>query len=93
MPYEERARPARPSNIILEERERLSVSGVEDVLSFDENEIVMSTVKGELLVRGVGLKVGRLSVDTGEISVEGEISEIAYGEAQQQGGLWSRLFG
>ena len=53
MPYEDsRARPEAAHHIILEERERLSVSGVEEVESFDENTIVMGTTRGTLVIRG-----------------------------------------
>ena len=63
------------------------------VLCFDEDRIVMRTVKGELTVAGEGLHIGKLSLDTGELSVEGKVSELSYEEAAPAGGFWSRLFG
>jgi sporulation protein YabP len=77
----------------LDERERLTVSGVEDVESFDESAIVMYTVKGTLVVRGSGLHIDKLSLDGGELSVEGTIDALMY-EAQRRenGGIFSRLF-
>ena len=93
MAYEDKTAAARPHRITLDERARLSVTGVDEVLCFDEDRIVMRTVKGELTVLGEGLHIGKLSLDTGELSVEGKVSELSYEEAAPAGGLWSRLFG
>ena len=94
MPYEEnRPRAEAAHHIILEEREQLSVSGVEEVESFDEERIVMRTVLGELTVTGSGLHVGKLSLDTGELSVEGMVNDLSYSDQPSAGGFWSRLFG
>lgn len=94
MPYEERnASLQRPHTVILEERKKLAVSGVEHVESFDEAEIVMQTNKGLLTVRGSDLHIGKLSVDTGEVNIEGIIGELQYEEeVQSGGGLFGRLF-
>ena len=94
MGYEDKAAAAaKPHRIVLDERARLSVTGVSDVLSFDEDRIVMYTVKGELTVVGEGLHIGKLSLDTGELCVEGKVSDLSYEEAAPAGGFWSRLFG
>ena len=94
MPYEEnRARPEAAHHIILEEREQLAVSGVEEVESFDENTIVMYTSRGTLVVRGEGLHIEKLSLDGGDLKVEGEIESLAYeDDRRERGGLLSRLF-
>lgn len=94
MPYEEsRARPEAAHHIILEEREQLAISGVEEVESFDENVIVMDTARGTLVVRGEGLHIERLSLDGGDLKVEGEIDSLTYEDAgRERGGLFSRLF-
>ncbi|HHU22891.1 MAG TPA: sporulation protein YabP [Clostridiales bacterium] len=94
MAYEEKAKMVqRPHNIILEGRTHLSVSGVEDVESFDENEIVMHTTKGNLIVQGEGLHIEKLSIDTGELTVTGMVTDLSYEEVSQGGSVWSRLFG
>ena len=94
MSQEERAASGAPQNVMMYDRARLIVSGVEEVLSFDSERIVMRTVLGELSVAGSGLRVGRLSVESGEITVEGLVSELVYsGSGGEAGGLWSRLFG
>ena len=94
MPYEDnRTRPEAAHHIILEEREQLAVSGVEEVESFDENTIVMYTARGTLVVRGEGLHIERLSLDGGDLKVEGEIDSLTYeDQSRERGGLFSRLF-
>lgn len=92
MAYEENARPAMAHNIILEGRAKLSVSGVEDVDSFDEAEIVMRTVQGNLTVRGTELHVEKLSLDIGELTVTGTVSQLDYAEVAPSSSLWTRLF-
>ena len=64
----------------LDGRERLTVSGVEDVARFDETCIVMSTCVGELVVTGEGLHIGKLTLDGGELHVDGHIDSISYEE-------------
>ena len=75
-------------------RERLVVSGVEDVDRFDETGIVMSTTAGTLVVTGEDLHIGKLSLDGGELHVDGHIDSISYEEpAAGRTSLLSRLFG
>lgn len=82
-----------PHNLILEDRHALTVSGVEDIDSFDEETVVLFTNMGELTVKGSGLHINKLSVDTGELSVEGEIHSLIYtNDEPRRGGFFSRLF-
>lgn len=75
-------------------RERLTVSGVEDVDRFDETGIVMSTSAGTLVVTGEDLHIGKLSLDGGELHVDGRIDSVTYeDEGPSRGGFFSRLFG
>ena len=75
-------------------RERLVVTGVEDVDRFDESGVVMSTSAGTLVVTGEDLHIGKLSLDGGELHVEGRIDSVSYeDEGQSRGGFFSRLFG
>lgn len=75
-------------------RERLTVSGVEDVERFDETGIVMSTTAGTMIITGEELHIGKLSLDGGELLVDGRIDSISYeDQAGGKGGLLSRLFG
>jgi len=93
MPLEESGlRREAGHHLILEERERLTVSGVEDVQSFDETTIVMETNRGILIVRGEGLHIEKLSLDGGDLKVEGNIESLNYEEsARERGGLLARL--
>lgn len=81
-------------HIILEGREELSVSGVEEVESFDENTIIMVTNKGTLVVRGEELHIEKLSLDGGDLRVEGMVDSLSYeAEGISRGGFFSRLLG
>ena len=86
--------PAAVHRLELVGRERLVVSGVEDVDRFDETGIVMSTAAGTLVVTGEDLHIGKLSLDGGELPVDGRIDSVTYeDEGQSRGGFFSRLFG
>jgi len=91
----EHIKPAMPHNIIMEDRRLLTVSGVADVDSFDENTVVIFTDLGELTVRGSDLHINRLSVEIGELLLEGRIDSLAYQNPQPKGGgggLFGKVF-
>lgn len=79
--------------LTLDGRARLSVTGVENVERFDEASIVLVTTAGLLVISGDELHIGRLSIDGGELLVEGRIDSLDYEERQSRGGLLQRLFG
>ncbi|WP_243423338.1 sporulation protein YabP [Intestinimonas butyriciproducens] len=82
-----------PHNVILENREHLSVSGVSEVISFDENQVSLVTSMGILTVGGQQLHVEKLNLEMGEISIAGQIEAMVYEEEQlRRRGFWSRLF-
>ena len=82
-----------PHNLILEDRKSLTVTGVSDVDSFDEQTVVVYTEMGELTVKGADLHIGRLSIETGELNLTGNIYALAYTDDRaHQGGLFGRLF-
>lgn len=82
-----------PHNLILEDRRSLTVTGVSDVDSFDEETVVIFTDMGELTVKGTQLHINRLSVETGELTMEGNIAALSYSEEQQRGGgFFSKIF-
>lgn len=81
-------------HLTMEGREHLSISGVEDVERFDETCIVMSTCVGMLVITGEELHIGKLSLDGGEMNVDGRIDAITYEEPRaERGSLLTRLFG
>ncbi len=67
-----------PHNIIMEERKKLSVSGVVDIDSFDEQTVIAVTQMGELTIRGWDLHITRLNLEQAELMVDGEISSLTY---------------
>ena len=71
-------------NLILENREKLTISGVNDVLSFDDQVVVLETELGLLTVKGENIRVNKLSIDTSEVILEGEISYLAYSDKNQE---------
>ena len=94
MAFEEKGKlPVRPHHVIMEDRSRLSITGVEDVISFDETEIITRTGQGNLIIRGEGLHIGKLTLDSGEASVDGTVRELCYEEPSPVGGFWAKLFG
>ena len=86
--------PATGHRLELTGREHLTVSGVEDVERFDENGVIMSTSAGTLIVTGEDLHIGKLSLEGGELFVDGRIDSVSYEDTpNRQGGFFSRLFG
>ena len=84
-----------PHNVILEDRRRLTVSGVSDVDSFDEQTVIVFTQMGELTVKGEDLHINRLSLEIGELALEGDITALTYtdrAQKPQQGSFWGRVF-
>jgi len=74
-------------------RDRLTVSGVEDVERFDETGIVMSTSVGTLVITGENLHIGKLSLDGGELHVDGRIDTVSYeDDSADRTGFFGRLF-
>ena len=82
-------------NIILENRKKLSISGVLDVLSFDDQIVIVETELGLLNVKGENLKINKLSIDTSEVVVEGDIYNMGYSEKdidRKSGSLLGKVF-
>lgn len=82
-------------NLVLENREKLSISGVLDVLSFDDQVVIVETELGLLTIKGENLRINKLSLDTSEVIVEGEIYNLAYSEndiEKKTGGFLNKIF-
>ena len=82
-------------NIVLENREKLSISGVLDVLSFDDQVVILETELGLLTVKGENLRINKLSIDTSEVVVEGEINHLGYSEKEfdkKNNGFLGKIF-
>lgn len=79
-------------SLSLVQRQKLTVTGVEEVVSFDESAVVLRTSLGMLMVHGQGLQLKTLSVEGGQTGVEGSISALVYEEPRPEGWL-RRLLG
>ncbi len=89
----EEKKSLKPHKIEMEGRENLRVCGVEDVDSFDENEIRIYTTEGLLTVKGSDLHMSHLNVEDGNLTVEGEIDGLNYSNVEvSNGGFFSKLF-
>ena len=83
---------ARGHGVALEDRKRLSLTGVEDVDCFNEQLVVLRTPLGTLTVAGAGLNISRLSLEEGRVEIEGEVDALEYSGGKKGGGLLGRLF-
>ncbi|MFI3212438.1 MAG: sporulation protein YabP [Eubacteriales bacterium] len=70
----------KPHKIILSSRKSCGISGVTDVLSFDVSEILLETEQGMLMIRGNDMHVNRLTLDKGEVDIDGKIDSLTYSE-------------
>ena len=81
-------------NVILENRKKLTLTGIKDVLSFDDEVVVVESELGLINIKGTDLKVNKMSVESGDVIVEGTIRAIEYSEKElfSKQGLMSRIF-
>ncbi len=86
-------KPILPHKLTLNERKTLTVSGVTEVVSFDETAVIAHTDLGTLVVQGKDLQLKTLLPEGGQVAVEGKISALIYEEPRATGGLWRRLMG
>lgn len=82
------------SNIIVENRKKITVSGVLDVISFDEESVILDTQLGSMIIKGEDFKINKLNIDAGEFMIEGHVVDIAYGDSidKNSGGFFAKLF-
>ena len=82
-------------NLILENRSKLSISGVLDVLSFDDQVVILETELGLLTVKVENIRINKLSIDTSVVIVEGDISNLSYSDKSSEknkSSLMSKIF-
>lgn len=80
------------NNIIIENRKKFNISGVKDVISFDEETIVLETVLGRLVLKGSGMHIQSYNAETGDLLGDGRINATVYTVDEKNGGLFSRIF-
>lgn len=80
-------------NIVLEDRSKMSVSGVEQVNSFNENTISLWTIEGEMNIKGEDLNISNLNLEDGKVKISGLINSIEYiGKDGEHKGILGKIF-
>lgn len=80
-----------PHKLTLNERKSLTMTGVNEVISFDENTVFLTTTLGKLEIQGENLQLKNLSLEGGQVAVEGDISALYYTQPREKRGFWERL--
>lgn len=91
---EDKARIKRPHRLNMEDRKRIDFTGITDVVSFDPVKVVLESDYGNITIKGEGLHFNRLSVEKGELDVDGRVDSICYSETgsrNKQDSFISRL--
>ena len=84
--------PQFPHKLTLNDRKNLTLTGVTEVVSFDDSSVVLRTELGTLEVQGEHLQLKTLSIDGGQVAVDGHISALVYEEPRSADSFWRRLF-
>ena len=82
-----------PHKLTLNERSRLTMTGVTEVVSFDDTSVVLHTSLGALIIQGQGLQLRTLSLEGGEVAVDGQVCALTYQETRTPRSWLRRLFG
>ena len=82
-----------PHKLTLNERSSLTMTGVTEIISFDDSAVILRTSLGNLVIQGSQLKLKTLLPEGGQVIVAGKISALTYEEPRIRGGFWRRLFG
>lgn len=83
-----------PHNVIIEDSEKINISGVIEAIGFDESLVTLEISRGIMIIKGQNLHAKKLNLDNGEITLEGYITSIEYDEGRTSGkGFFSKLFG
>jgi sporulation protein YabP len=90
--HDEKQKPKLPHSVIIENRTSISFTGVKDMGSFDEQAVVLYTDYGEINLRGAKLHISKLSLESNEVDIDGEIEAIIYTQNKQSSGFFNKLF-
>ncbi len=80
-----------PHKLTLNERKNLTLTGVTEVYRFDENAVLLNTTLGKLEIQGENLTLKNLSLEVGQVGVEGDISALFYTQSREKKSFWERL--
>lgn len=81
-----------PHKIIIDERKELSISGILEVKSFNEETLLLNSVSGCITVKGEGIKISNFNTETGNLLAEGKIYAVAYISSDTKSGFFSKMF-
>ena len=90
---DERMQNTKSHNLNVNNRRLVNITGVNDVLSFDAGEVLLDTIDGILMIRGSDLHVSRLTLDKGEVDVDGKVDSLTYSEGKGLSKSGESLFG
>lgn len=79
-------------NVIIENRNKINMTGIKRVDNFDENEIILISELGELTIKGNGLHISKMDVDSGDLVIDGNIIGMIYNETSKNGSVLRRIF-
>lgn len=87
-------KPRAPHNIIMENRKKITMTGVLDIDSFNEQGVIALTEMGVLIIKGIDLHINKLNIESGDVSIEGEISSLTYTDLNDKktGSIIKNLF-
>lgn len=83
---------SKPHTLLLDNRKKLSLTGVSDVQGFNEELVNITTSLGDLIVRGSKLHISKLNLETGEVDIDGVINSLQYTESRNNKSFMQRLF-
>lgn len=78
-------------SVIIGQRENINISGVSEVVGFDDETVLLRTVMGGLTIKGEGLHIGSFSTESGDIAIDGRIIALGYSDDAGKGGFWRRI--
>ena len=81
-----------PHKLILDERNKLTLTGVTEVISFDDTAVILRTQLGKLMIHGKELQLKTLSLEGGQVAVEGHIAAMIYEDPRPGSGFFQKLF-
>ena len=93
MTRSEAQQPELPHRLTIDERQHLEVTGIREVLRFDERQVSLRSEKGVLILQGEGLRLKTLAPENGRVVVDGRIDNLAYTEDRRPAGMLKKLFG
>ncbi len=94
MEKESREAPAGKRHTLqMENRQRAALTGVNEVIAFDDNQVILATDQGDIALTGDGLHVTRLMLEEGQLTVEGRIDSLIYSRQKRRRGLFRRRDG